>query len=93
MVDIWGRKLRARYRDDIKQCRHDIELLQGSTLVASVNELKDKRNKLSSLLAQEETFWKQHAKVYWLRDGDTNTKFLHAMASARKRRNCITKLV
>lgn len=55
--------------------------------------LIEKKTRLSTLLAQEDAFWKQRAKVYWLRDGDTNSRFFHAMASARKRRNHILKLV
>lgn len=47
---------------------------------------------MSILLAQEEAFWKQRAKVFWLRDGDTNSKFFHAMASAQEKHNEITKL-
>lgn len=46
------------------------------------------------LLVQEETFWRQRAKAYWLKDGDQNTKYLyfHAHASARKRLNEIQHL-
>jgi hypothetical protein len=47
---------------------------------------------MSSLLAQEDAFWRQRAKIHWLQDGDSNTKFFHAMASAKKKRNMIMKL-
>lgn len=43
-------------------------------------------------LNQEESYWKKQSKVFWLYDEDTNNKFFHASASARKRRNTIKKL-
>ncbi|KAK9929750.1 hypothetical protein M0R45_026836 [Rubus argutus] len=43
--------------------------------------------KLNRLLHQEETFWRQRAKVFWLSDGDLNAKFFHRTASNRKKKN------
>ena len=36
--------------------------------------------------------WRQRAHVWWMRDGDKNTKFLHAYASNRKKQNRISAL-
>jgi hypothetical protein len=47
---------------------------------------------LSKILKQEEDYWKQRSKTHWLKDGDSNTKFFHAVASARRKRNNISKL-
>lgn len=44
------------------------------------------------LLVKEETYWKQRAKMHWLRDGDKNTKFFHGMTNARRKINRITQL-
>lgn len=33
------------------------------------------RNVLNELMAQEETYWRQRAKVFWLEEGDTNSHF------------------
>ena len=47
---------------------------------------------LNELMKQEETYWKQRAKAFWLTEGDTNSKFFHAQASARKKSNRIEQL-
>ena len=44
------------------------------------------------LLAQEDTFWKQRSKFFWLQDGDSNSKFFHSTASTRRRSNRIKGL-
>ena len=58
-------------------------------VAAQIKEVKDLMLKL---LAQEDTFWKQRAKCFWLQEGDSNSKFFHSIASARKRPNCIKVL-
>jgi len=47
---------------------------------------------LANLLLQEDSYWKQQSKVFWLSDGDTNSKFFHASASALRWKNSIKKL-
>ncbi|XP_075654705.1 uncharacterized protein LOC142624853 [Castanea sativa] len=50
------------------------------------------RAELNELICQEEAYWHQRSKVAWLQSGDRNTKFFHAVASHRRRRNEISKL-
>ena len=50
------------------------------------------RLELNELVAQENTYWHQRSKISWMKDGDRNSKFFHAVASQRKRRNEIQKL-
>lgn len=47
-------------------------------------EFQEKQEKLNTLIVAEETYWRQRAKVYWLKDGDINSKFFHSAASSRK---------
>ncbi|XP_077225653.1 uncharacterized protein LOC143858823 [Tasmannia lanceolata] len=44
------------------------------------------------LLMLKEISWRQRSRVKWLLEGDKNTAFFHAMASARRRRNGIESL-
>ena len=47
---------------------------------------------MQRLLVQDDAYWKQRAKTHWYKDGDRNTNFFHASASARKKVNRILSL-
>ena len=47
---------------------------------------------MDSLLDQEEVYWKQRAKDFWLKEGDSNTRYFHSHASSKKKHNQIRKL-
>jgi len=47
---------------------------------------------MQRLLSQDDAYWCQRAKSHWYKDGDRNTKFFHASATARKKVNRITSL-
>lgn len=49
--------------------------------------------KLVSLLQQQKTYWKQRGKLKWVTLGDASTKFFHANASIKYRKNLVTQLV
>lgn len=36
------------------------------------------------LCAREEVYWRQKSRELWLKEGDCNTKFLHASAQIKK---------
>lgn len=44
---------------------------------------------LESIHKQEEIYWRQRSMLQWLKEGDGNTKFFHAVANGRKCRNLI----
>jgi hypothetical protein len=48
------------------------------------------QEKYSSLLKQ--IYWKQRGIIKWVKFGDEGTKFFHANATIKKRRNLITSL-
>ncbi|XP_077249257.1 uncharacterized protein LOC143888720 [Tasmannia lanceolata] len=58
--------------------------------LASDEDYED-RGRLSQehkgLLLLEEISWRKKSRVKWLSEGDKNTAYFHAMASARRRRN------
>lgn len=62
-IDAWGKRLRSRYRDEINTCRRNIEMLRVLPGGSEDPTLIETKNRLGTLLAQEEAFWKQRAKV------------------------------
>jgi hypothetical protein len=58
----------------------------------SVARFQEAQLQHAKVLIQEEAFWKQKAKMHWLKDGDLNTKFFHMSAAARSKVKRIEKL-
>nr|XP_027064499.1 uncharacterized protein LOC113690699 [Coffea arabica] len=50
------------------------------------------RERLRVTLVVEEGFWKQKARVRWLKDGDRNTKYFHAVVAERRSRAIIHRI-
>lgn len=47
------------------------------------------KGELGLILKLEEVYWKQRARVTWLKEGDDNTSFFHAVANGRRNKNFI----
>lgn len=91
-LDIWGKQLARRFRDSIDSCKKDMEALRNKGDIESLNRFELLKTNLASMLFEEEIFWRQRAKSFWLKDGDINSKFFHAAATAKREVNKIKKL-
>ena len=47
---------------------------------------------MSELLSAECSYWRKRCTIRWIKQGEENTKFFHAMATERYRRNSISML-
>jgi hypothetical protein len=89
----WGRRKRMRFKQEILECSEELERLRGCHDAINTDRYKVVQSQHARLLIQEETYWRQRAKMHWLKEGDLNTKFFHMSASTRQRSKKIVKLV
>ncbi|KAL5779809.1 hypothetical protein ACOSQ2_010546 [Xanthoceras sorbifolium] len=93
-LEVWSRSIFGSLRKYISEKHEALNLLlAGVQSVSSAEKIRVLEKELSSLLAKEELYWQQRARTDWMISGDKNTKFFHARATARKRKNEILKLV
>jgi hypothetical protein len=66
-----------------------IDLLEETRMISGEEEAlrRDARAALEFSLRSQAAYWKQRGKFRAVREGDGNTRFFHAMASHRRRRN------
>lgn len=92
-LEAWGNSIRPKFREEIKCCEEELEVLRTQHDDNAVARFCALKNHLSKPLIQKETYWRQWEKTHWLKGGDCNTKFFHASATMRKKGNMIVKLV
>jgi hypothetical protein len=89
----WGRRKRMRFKEELKGCCTEMESLRGNTNITSVTQYQELQNNHARILVQEEAYWRQRAKMHWLKKWDFNTKFFHMSANARNKVKKVVKLV
>jgi hypothetical protein len=88
----WGRRKKKRYKEEILDYEAEMERLRDKNDAASVARFKQAQHQHVVTLVQEESFWRQRAKMHWLKEGDLNTRFFHMSAIARTKVKKIEKL-
>ena len=92
-LTTWNQNVVGNISKQIQEKRKALNSLtmndQHGSRGADINHL---RKEINDLLDSEETIWRQRSKVHWYKEGDRNTKFFHARASERRRKNTILGL-
>lgn len=69
-----------------------MESTRGRRDAVGIHIFNNNRERLISLLVQEESYWRQRSKAHWLKEGDLSTHFFHVSAIARKKVNKVERL-
>ena len=86
----WGSPITDSDTIAIKEIQKQLDRLNKAELTEEAKaEFLELSKKMDDLLQKQEIFWAQRFRLNWLKHGDRNTKFFHARATQRKRRNHI----
>ncbi|XP_019158886.1 PREDICTED: uncharacterized protein LOC109155714 [Ipomoea nil] len=88
----WGGEHFHKYGSRIEAIKREMNSLSGQMDLISLGRFRQLDGQLSTVLLQEESFWKQRAKQHWLQGADRNTKFYNQYATHHKRKNSILRL-
>ena len=57
-----------------------------------ISSRKQAQMDLWQWLKIRESYWAQNARSQWIKEGDKNTRYFHAIATMRRRQNCIDQI-
>ena len=90
---IWNQNVVGNISKQIQEKRRALNSLtmddQHGSRGVDINHL---RKEINDLLDSKETIGRQRNKVHWYKEGNRNTKFFHAQALERRRKNTILGL-
>ena len=84
---LWARNKVLKEKQDKLQ-----SLENQYTLHEDANQLSSLRKEINELLDHEDEMWNQRLRTLWIKHGDKNTMFFHAVASQWQRNNKINGL-
>ncbi|XP_042489542.1 uncharacterized protein LOC122069553 [Macadamia integrifolia] len=96
-LKIWNTNIFGNISSLTTDCKNRLSSIQACLQIDHLNSSLTEGEKaetaiLSSLLAQEESFLRQKARINWFKLGDSNSSYFHRSLKARNNFNSITML-
>src|SRR5690606_7847541 len=91
-LGMWRREHNLNSARTVEELKDKVEGLYADD-TASSNDISQALKEQSEAVRAEEMLWKQKSRVFWLREGDRNTKYFHALTKQRRAKNKITQLI
>ncbi|CAM9000895.1 unnamed protein product [Rhodiola kirilowii] len=92
-LKVWNSSTFGNVQGIVKGLKNRLEVIK--TLVRTDDVVEEEgrlSEELDQWLLREEVLWLQRSQISWLKFGDRNTKFLHACANQRRKKNWIKEL-
>lgn len=90
-ISRWKRSHRCNVRENINLLRGRLDNAITSNS-ATLQERKNLKAELDQTYMEEKVYWQQKSRVQWLRSGDRNTTYFHAITKGKRYRNNISSL-
>ncbi|XP_058762621.1 uncharacterized protein LOC131636008 [Vicia villosa] len=72
-LEVWSRRKRNSRKEDLGKNLEVMEMFREGRDKYSSDRFFKARTEYNQALIREDAYWKQQAKMHWLRDGDMNT--------------------
>lgn len=96
-LKTWNHDEFGNIDSSIKRLEEEIQKLDRINNLRDLDdqELEERKKAQSELwmwIKRKEMYWAQNSRITWLKEGDRNTKFFHAIASNKRRKNFIASI-
>lgn len=88
-ISRWKRHHRTNAEERIGTLRAQLDRAVTSATTSQERRIEI-REELNQAYVDEEIYWKQKSRVNWLRSGDRNTRYFHAVTKGKRIKNTIS---
>lgn len=89
---IWGKEFTRNFQRRLGYWRRRMELTKHRRDHHGIGLFNEAQLQYLRVLQQQSDYWRQRAKQFWLKDGDTNSNFFHKSVRRRQQANQLTRL-